>query len=281
MERRNNRHKLDEKYDIMQQYVSGRGAQLNTADPFSPVFHEQIEPDIEDVEEGKFRLSQFVKVFPKTIVNKVDSPDVGMDYSVNPYQGCEHGCVYCYARNTHPYWGYSAGLDFESKIMVKMNAPQLLHRFLSNPKWEATPIILSGNTDCYQPAEAKFKITRSMLKVFADFKHPTGVITKNALILRDLDLLSELNINNLIHVVISITTLDEDLRRQMEPRTATVKKRLQTIAILAKEGIPVSVMVAPIIPGINEHEVMEIIRLSALMGATKAGYTIVRLNGRC
>ncbi|NND34480.1 MAG: PA0069 family radical SAM protein [Saprospiraceae bacterium] len=261
------------------QHVNGRGAQINPPDPFSQIYREQMEPDPEDISEGKYRASQFIEVFPKTIVNKVKSPDVGMDYSINAYQGCEHGCAYCYARNTHPYWGYSAGLDFESKIMVKKNAADLLHRFLSNPKWQASPIVMSGNTDCYQPAESKFKITRSLLKVFADFRHPTGIITKNALILRDLDVLTQLNRDRLVHVVISITTLDDELRSKLEPRTSTIKKRLQAIAILAKEGIPVSVMVAPIIPGINEHEVMEIVRIASLMGASKAGFTIVRLNG--
>jgi DNA repair photolyase len=263
----------------MENHIKGRGSQINPADPFAKLSRESFHLDPEDIEEGKFRKSQFIEVFPKSIVNHVKSPDVGMDYSINAYQGCEHGCVYCYARNTHPYWGYSAGIDFESKIMVKKNAPDLLHRFLSNPHWQATPIVLSGNTDCYQPAEQQFGITRALLKVFRDFSHPVGLITKNSLILRDLDILMELNENRLVRVVISVTTLDDDLRKKMEPRTASVKKRLQTIALLAKEGIPVSVMVAPIIPGINEHEVMEIVRICALMGAQKAGYTIVRLNG--
>lgn len=263
----------------MNKLVKGRGAQLNTPDPYAKYVRTQMRPDMDDLDEGALRNSQVTIVHPKTIVNEVKSPDVGMDFSINPYQGCEHGCVYCYARNTHPYWGLSAGLDFESKIMVKLSAPDLLHKFLSNSKWSAKPIILSGNTDCYQPLEGKYKLTRALLKVFHEFRHPTGIITKNSLVMRDIDVLSDLNRDQLVKVVISITTLDDNLRQQMEPRTATIRKRLQTIAFLAKEGIPVSVMVAPIIPGINEHEVMEIVRLSALMGAQSAGYTIVRLNG--
>ncbi len=262
----------------MKTLIKGRGAQINTQDPFAQHIrvHDHLDP--EEISEGRYRTSQYVEVHPKSIVNKVPSPDVGMDYSINPYQGCEHGCVYCYARNTHPYWGYSAGMDFESKILVKKNAPDLLHKFLSQPRWKGETIMLSGNTDCYQPAEAKFKITRALLQTFLDFRHSTGIITKNRLIQRDLDILTELSRHHLVQVIISLTTLDESLRRKMEPRTASVKQRLQTMAILAKEGIPVSVMAAPMIPGLNDHELMEIIRISSLMGATKAGYTIVRLN---
>ncbi len=260
-------------------YIKGRGAQINPSDPFARQTIRSPQIDPEEIDEGKFTRTQYLEVYPKTIVNHVKSPDVGMNYSINAYQGCEHGCVYCYARNTHPYWGYSAGVDFESKIMVKKNAPDLLHEFLRKKSWKGEPIVMSGNTDCYQPAEAKFKLTRSLLKVFQEFQHPVGIITKNSLIQRDLDILVDLAKMNLIHVIISITTLDESLRRQMEPRTASVKQRLQTIAHLAKEGVPVGVMAAPIIPGINNQEVMEIIRISSLMGAAKAGYTVVRLNG--
>ncbi|NND07650.1 MAG: PA0069 family radical SAM protein [Saprospiraceae bacterium] len=268
---------LDEIFDILELH-KGRGAQINPADPFSKLnrMEDQITP--EEYGDGRYDTS-FVTVHPKSIVNKVTSPDVGMEYSINPYQGCEHGCVYCYARNTHPYWGYSAGLDFESKIMVKKNAPVLLRRFLQDQSWEGTPIVLSGNTDCYQPIERKLGITRALLQTFRDFDHPVGIITKNSLIQSDLDILRSLAAENLVKVIISITTLDDALRRKLEPRTASVKQRLQTLALLAKEGIPVGVMVAPIIPGLNDHEIMEIIRVSSLMGATKAGYTIVRLNG--
>lgn len=216
---------------------------------------------------------------PKKIVNKVTSPDLGMMYSANPYQGCEHGCIYCYARNTHEYYGFSAGLDFESKIMVKKIAPQLLEKFILHPGWQAVPISLSGNTDCYQPLERKLEITRGILKVFARYRHPVGMITKNSLILRDIDLLTDLAQENLVHVYISITTLNEELRRIMEPRTASAIKRLQTVEALAKAGVPVGVMNAPIIPGLNHHEIPTLLKAAADHGASAVGMTIVRLNG--
>ncbi len=259
-------------------YIKGRGAQINPNDPFSSLVRDEQIPQ-EEVEEGRLRKSEAILVYPKSIVNKVPSPDVGMEYSLNPYQGCEHGCIYCYARNTHPYWGYSAGLDFETKIMVKKNAPYLLEEFLRKPKWDGTPIMLSGNTDCYQPLEKKFEITRSLLKVFWKYRHATGIITKNSLVRRDIDILKDLNSLGLVNVAISINTLNESLRRKLEPRTASVKERLKTMAFLAKEGIPVMAMVAPVIPGLNDHEIIEIVRRAALMGAGKARYIVVRLNG--
>ncbi len=259
-------------------YIKGRGAQINPNDPFSSLVRDEQIPQ-EEVEEGRLRKSEAILVYPKSIVNKVPSPDVGMEYSLNPYQGCEHGCIYCYARNTHPYWGYSAGLDFETKIMVKKNAPYLLEEFLRKPKWDGTPIMLSGNTDCYQPLEKKFEITRSLLKVFWKYRHATGIITKNSLVRRDIDILKDLNSLGLVKVAISINTLNESLRRKLEPRTASVKERLKTMAFLAKEGIPVMAMVAPVIPGLNDHEIIEIVRRAALMGAGKARYIVVRLNG--
>src|SRR5690606_15654769 len=208
---------------------------------------------------------------PKQIVNKVTSPDLGMMYSMNPYQGCEHGCIYCYARNTHEYWGFSAGLDFESKIIVKKNAPALLEKFLSHPDWHAVPISLSGNTDCYQPLERKLEITRGILKVLAQYRHPVGIITKNSLILRDLDLLQDLASDNLVHVYITVTTLDEDLRSIMEPRTASARKRLKTIEALSNAGVPVGIMNAPIIPGLNHHEIPNVLKAAADHVARAAG----------
>ena len=216
---------------------------------------------------------------PKKIVNKVTSPDLGMMYSMNPYQGCEHGCIYCYARNTHEYWGFNAGLDFESKIIAKKNAPVLLEKFILHPDWNALPISLSGNTDCYQPLERKLEITRGILKVLANYRHPVGIITKNSLILRDLDLLTDLAKDNLVHVYISITTLNEELRGTMEPRTASALKRLKTVSVLSNAGVPVGVMNAPVIPGLNDHEIPSIIRAAAEAGARTAGMTMVRLNG--
>ena len=184
-------------------------------------------------EEADKNKTLYIDVFPKTIVNKVTSPDVSMMYSMNPYQGCEHGCIYCYARNTHEYWGYSAGLDFERRILVKRDAPKLLEEKLKSKRWEAHPIVMSGNTDCYQPAEKKFQITRKCLEVFLKYRHPVGIITKNALIRRDLDIIRELVKDNLIGVNVSVTSLSEETRRILEPRTASIKKRLQTISALA------------------------------------------------
>ena len=264
-------------------FIKGRGAQHHTKNQFFE-FHEEIRDDFlnycaTENEEAQPTQTSFIKTFPKTIVNKVNSPDVGMGYSLNPYQGCEHGCVYCYARNSHEYWGYNAGLDFEQKILVKANAPELLEKFLQNKKWKPHTIILSGNTDCYQPIEKKLEITRSLLSLFLKYKHPVGIITKNALEQRDLDILEKLARQNLIHVSISITSLDEELRRLLEPRTATIKKRLATVEKLSAAGIPVNVMVAPIIPGLNSHEILPLVKEVASRGAHSVGYTVVRLNG--
>ena len=198
---------------------------------------------------------------------------------MNPYQGCEHGCIYCYARNTHEYWGYSAGLDFERKILFKKKAPQLLEAILKSNQWKAQNIMLSGNTDCYQPIEKKLEITRNILKVFLKYKHPVSIITKNALIIRDLDILSELSKLNLLHVNISITTLKEKTRRLLEPRTTTIEKRLKTVKTLSDNGIPVNVMMAPIIPAINSHEIFSLVKKVSELGALSVAYTIVRLNG--
>jgi DNA repair photolyase len=261
------------------EYIKGRGAQIKTANRFlkEEYVTEHIE-GIDEAVESKPETQVFLES-SKTIVNKVTSPDLGMAYSTNPYQGCEHGCIYCYARNTHEYWGFSAGLDFESKIVVKKDAPKLMEKFILNPKWIATPISVSGNTDCYQPLEKKYELTRGILKVFAQYRHPVGMITKNSLITRDLDLLQDLAKDNLVHVYISITTLNEDLRRKMEPRTASAKKRLETVEALAKAGIPVGIMNAPVIPGLNHHEIPAILKAAADNGALGAGMTVVRLNG--
>jgi DNA repair photolyase len=262
-----------------EEYFKGRGAQIKTGNKF--LKGQYVTEHIEGLDEALMTAPE-TQVFhesAKNIVNKVTSPDLGMMYSMNPYQGCEHGCIYCYARNTHEYYGFSAGIDFESKIIVKENAPQLLEKFIMNPNWQAIPISVSGNTDCYQPLERKFEITRKILKIFAQYRHPLGMITKNGLITRDIDILSDLAKDNLVHVYISITTLNEDLRRAMEPRTASGMKRLKTVEELSKAGIPVGIMTAPIIPGLNHHEIPELIKAAADHGALAAGMTIVRLNG--
>ena len=264
---------------VDQEYIKGRGAQIKTENRFLKAHY--VTDHIEGLDEPLLE-SPTTQIFfetPKKIVNKVDSPDLSIMYSMNPYQGCEHGCIYCYARNSHEYYGFSAGLDFESKIIVKKNAPALLENHLLSKNWNAVPIMLSGNTDCYQPQEKRFEITRNLLKVFANYRHPVGVITKNSLILRDLDLLKDLASDNLVHVYISITTLDENLRRILEPRTASSIKRLKTIEALAKAGVPVGVMNAPIIPGLNHHEIPQVLKAASDHGAMAVGMTVVRLNG--
>jgi len=264
-------------------YIKGRGAQINNHNHF--LKHQYvIENDflnycLKENEDPDNNKTQYLEIFPKTILNKITSPDIGLAYSMNPYQGCEHGCIYCYARNTHQYWGYSAGLDFERKILYKKNAALLLEDKLKSRNWEAKNIMLSGNTDCYQPLEQKLELTRSILKVFLKYKHPVSIITKNALIFRDLDILTALSKLNLLHVCISITSLKEETRRILEPRTASIKKRLRTVELLAANGIPVNVMMAPIIPAINSHEIFDLVKKVSEMGALSVAYTMIRLNG--
>lgn len=263
--------------------IKGRGAQLNVPNRFFELSHEMRDDFLEfcykEGEASDKNKTLYLEVFPKTIVNKVESPDIGMAYSMNPYQGCEHGCIYCYARNSHEYWGYSAGLDFERRILVKKDAPKLLEALIKKKTWKTHPIVMSGNTDCYQPAEKQFEITRQCLEVFLKYKHPVAIITKNALVLRDLDILTELAKDNLIGVNVSITSLSEDIRRVLEPRTTTIKKRLETVKALSENGIPVNVMLAPIIPSINSHEILPLAKTVSEHGALSIAHTIVRLNG--
>lgn len=258
----------------------GQGAQFNPANVFLKDKLTQENPEAIDEWEGAISKVHFIPTEAKTIVNTVESPDLGMGYSLNPYQGCEHGCIYCYARNSHQYWGYSAGIDFEREILVKKSAPALFRAFLDKKNWQVTPVSLSGNTDCYQPAERKFKLTRQLLQIALDYKQPVGLITKNSLILRDLDILKALSDLRLCHVYVSVTSLDEKLRQKMEPRTATAAQRLKTISELSGAGIPVGVMTAPIIPGLNDSELPGLLKAAADHGARWAGYTVVRLNGQ-
>jgi DNA repair photolyase len=260
-------------------YFKGRGAQFNPHNRFEKNdYVKEHDEGIDEWEEDDHKTS-FIFGKSKSIVNKVDSPDVGMAYSLNPYQGCEHGCTYCYARNAHEYWGFSAGLDFERKIIVKTDAPALFKKFLEKKSWDASTISLSGNTDCYQPAERKFRITRQLLEIALEYRQPIGMITKNALILRDIDILTEMAKLNLCMVYVSINSLNEKLRQKMEPRTTTAKQRLKIVEELSKAGIPMGVMVAPLVPGLSDHEIPRILKTTANCGATAAGYTIVRLNG--
>jgi DNA repair photolyase len=259
-------------------YRNGRGAQINPPNRYLSMQKGDDFNDI-DPEEESDPKTKFIEVYPKSIVNKITSPDLGMNYSLNPYQGCEHGCTYCYARPTHEYWGYSSGTDFERVIMVKKNAPRLLEEAICKKSWEVKTISLSGNTDCYQPCERIYKITRELLELMLKYKHPVGIITKNALISRDSDLLVELAKLNLVSVYITITSLREDLRRLLEPRTASSMKKLDTIAQFSKLGIPVYVMMAPVIPGLNDDEIFSIVQKASESGALGISYQIVRLNG--
>jgi len=261
------------------EYKKGRGSQINPHNKF--LRNENTRENVESIDDWteSNAPTQYIEQEAKSIVNKVDSPDVGMWYSMNPYAGCEHGCIYCYARNTHEYWGYSAGTDFESKIIVKKNAAKLLRKFLMNPTWECLPISLSGNTDCYQPAEKKYRLTRGLLEVCNEFNQPVGILTKNSWILKDKDVLQEMAKKQLVSAMVSITSFNEDLRRIMEPRTTTAKQKLKVIEELSNAGVRMGVMMGPMIPGLNEHEMQRIMKAARDNGATFTAYTFIRLNG--
>lgn len=259
--------------------IKGRGA---SSQPDNRFLKDSYEAEAQEwdayLEEEKPLLrTEFIKDSSRTILAENKSPDIGFRYSLNPYRGCEHGCAYCYARPTHEYLGFSAGLDFESKIMVKEDAPELLREKLMSKSWEPQSVFMSGVTDCYQPAERKFQLTRRCLRVFADFKNPVGLITKNALITRDLDILEELASFKGVMVFLSVTTLDDKLGAVLEPRTSRPAARLEAIRRLAERGIPVGVNAAPMIPGLNDHEMPAILKAAAEAGATMAGFTMVRL----
>ncbi len=266
-------------YEENKDYFKGRGAQVNTHNKFQKnrYITEHIEGLDEELHENTG--TQIFEEQAKNIVSVSNSPDISFMHSINPYQGCEHGCIYCYARNAHEYWGFSAGLDFERKIIVKRNAAELLEKYFNKPQYKPSPIMLSGNTDCYQPLERKLKITRALLEVFCKYRHPVSIISKNNLVLRDLDLLTELARLNLVQVTVTINSLNESLRQKMEPRTVTAASRLKVINRLASADIPVRLMMAPIIPGLNSDEIPAMIKAAANEGALDAIYTIVRLNG--
>lgn len=259
--------------------VKGRGAQGDVPNRFLRNSYGVVHWEGVDEVGEEPAATKYLEIFPKTILNKVTSPDIRVDWSLNPYQGCEHGCAYCYARPTHEFWGYGAGLDFERVVLMKRNAPELLEQALRHPKWDTGTISISGNTDCYQPIEHKERITRRVLEVAQRFRQPVGIITKNALVLRDLDILSEMAEHRLAHVAISLTSLDEDLRRKLEPRTSTAGNRLRAIEELSQAGVPVLAMIAPVIPGLNDNEVPALLKAAADAGARGAAYTVVRTNG--
>ena len=257
----------------------GRSASFNTPNRFERTHLEPLEIDVPYGDDIPPTPTSFYNDTSKTILAKNDSPDLPFAYSINPYRGCEHGCIYCYARPSHEYLGFSAGLDFETKIMVKMEAARLLEEQFRKKNWEPQVVALSGNTDCYQPVERRLQITRKCLGVFLGFRNPVSLITKNALVLRDRDIIKEMAKLDLIHVMLSITTLDADLARTMEPRTSSPQNRLNAIKELARDGIPVGVNVAPIIPGLTDEEIPAILKAAAEHGATRASYILVKLPG--
>ncbi|MFN3232435.1 MAG: PA0069 family radical SAM protein [Alphaproteobacteria bacterium] len=213
----------------------------------------------------------------KSVITRNTSPDVGFDRSINPYRGCEHGCVYCFARPTHAYLGFSPGLDFESRLFAKFDAPALLEKELSKPRYKPQVIALGVNTDCYQPIEREYRITRGVLEVLNAYNHPVGIVTKSQLIQRDLDILADMAARDLVTVAISLTTLDRGLARKMEPRAATPARRVDTIRALTETGVPVTALMAPVIPGLNDPEIDAVMSAAAGAGATRAGYVLLRL----
>jgi len=257
------------------------GAHIDPPNRFERV---HCEPDVEhlewDADSADGLANRRIEYLPddsKTIVTENDSPDVSFRYSVNPYRGCVHGCAYCYARPYHEYLGLSAGRDFETKIFVKHRAPQLLREFLARDAWQPELIAFSGITDCYQPAERNFRLTRGCLEVAWEARQPIGVVTKNALVARDLELLSRMARQQLAVVNVSVTTLDAELARCMEPRTSIPTARLRAIRELSTAGVPVRVMVAPVIPGLNDAEIPAILKAAKDAGATSAAYVLLRL----
>ncbi len=255
--------------------IRGRGAAGNPPNRFETLSYVR-EEDWTDPEDPAPQ-TQFLKDPTRTVIAYNDSPDVGFDAGINPYRGCEHGCIYCFARPTHEYLGFSAGLDFETKIVVKDNAPQLLRRELSSYRWTPQVLAMSGATDPYQPIERHLRLTRQCLEVLAEFRNPVVVITKNYLVTRDLDFLSELARHEAAAVYLSVTTLDPRLARTMEPRTSPPPRRLAAIEALAKAGVPAGVLVAPVIPGLTDHELPAIIDAATKSGARFAGYVPLRL----
>lgn len=249
----------------------GRGASANPAGRFEVLAYDR------DPAAPEAPPTRFLRDATRSIIAHNDSPDVGFDISINPYRGCEHGCIYCYARPNHEYLGFSAGLDFESTILVKTAAPLLLRRELSRPGWTPRMLGISGVTDPYQPGERRFRLTRACLEVLADARHPVGIVTKSGLITRDLDLLRELNRHDAVAVAVSVTTLDPALARVMEPRAASPERRLNTIRSLAEAGIPVTVLVAPVVPGLTDHEIPAILEAVAEAGAHRAAWLMLRL----
>jgi len=255
----------------------GRGAQTNRSGRFEPVSYEPSDDGWESLAELEALTTEVQEVPARRIITRNDSPDIGFDRSINPYRGCEHGCIYCFARPTHAFLGLSPGLDFETKLFAKTNAGQALERELADPAYRVETIAIGTNTDPYQPIERRYRIMRRILEVLSAANHPVGIVTKSALVLRDLDILTSMAERGLVKVALSVTTLDRKLARAMEPRASTPDKRLETLARLVDAGVPTAVMVAPVIPGLNDMEMERILERASSIGVKNAGYVLLRL----
>lgn len=265
----------------MQSSPKGRGSRINPPNRFLPI---QVEDDFEHLEHDAEYLAeratprtQYFSDTSKSLISENSSPDIPFRYSINPYRGCAHGCSYCYARPTHEYLGLSAGLDFETKVFVKESAPQLLREHLAADSWKPEPIMVSGVTDCYQPAERQFRLTRNCLDVALEARQPVCIVTKNALVTRDVDLLKPMAELGIVSVALSLTSLDQSLTRVMEPRTSSPQARLRAVEELSTAGVPTAVMVAPVIPGLNASEIPGILKAAKDHGAESASYILLRL----
>jgi DNA repair photolyase len=255
----------------------GRGAQSNVSGRYEQEGREDTDDGWETLGTLEDFKTQVTTEIARSIITKNDSPDISFDQSINPYRGCEHGCIYCYARPTHAYLGHSAGLDFETKLYAKTNAAAVLEQTLANPRYTPKTIALGSNTDPYQPIERGLRITRAILEVLSKTNHPVGIVTKSALVVRDLDLLAPMAERGLVRVALSVTTLDNKIARAMEPRAATPKRRIEAIRHLSAAGVPTTVMVAPIVPGLTDPEIENILEAASNAGATSAGYVTLRL----
>lgn len=265
------------KLTSLPQLERGRGARSNPDNRFDALSKSYVDDGWDTLGELPRLKTEIFTETPKTIITRNQSPDISFDRSINPYRGCEHGCTYCYARPAHAYMGLSPGLDFESKLFIKPQAAELLRTELSAENYQPRTIALGANTDPYQPIEKQYRITRQLIEVLSEFKHPFGIVTKNAMVTRDIDVLAPLAAQRLVKVAISITTLDGKLARAMEPRASTTAKRLAAIEALSAAGIPTVVMIGPVIPGLNEHEIENILKAARNAGAREAGYTMLRL----
>ena len=255
----------------------GRGAGINMSGRFEPRSRETFDDGWESLEDLPPFKTEVQVEKPRTVITRNESPDISFDRSINPYRGCEHGCIYCFARPTHAYMGLSAGLDFEAKLFAKPDAPRLLERELARQDYKVRPIAIGTNTDPYQPIEKEWRIMRTILEVLRDANHPVMIVTKSVMVTRDIDILAPMAEKGLVRVGISVTTLDRKLARTMEPRASTPTKRLEAIQMLSEAGIPAGVLVSPIIPALNDHEIERVLEAARTAGATEASYVLLRL----